>query len=72
MRSARPQASTATENKCKNAAPPQVCNHPYLFNIDAEPDFDGETTGEDIVEASGKMQARAVPFFASPCVQSAA
>ena len=34
----------------------QVCNHPYLFNIDAEPHFDGVTTGEDIVEASGKMQ----------------
>lgn len=34
----------------------QVCNHPYLFNIDAEPDFDGMTTGEDIVESSGKMQ----------------
>lgn len=32
----------------------QVCNHPYLFSFDAEPDFDG-TTGEDIVEASGKM-----------------
>ncbi|KAL6759340.1 P-loop containing nucleoside triphosphate hydrolase protein [Haematococcus lacustris] len=34
----------------------KVCNHPYLFNIDAEPNFDGVTTGEDIVEASGKMQ----------------
>jgi hypothetical protein len=33
----------------------KVCNHPYLFNIDAEPDFDGQTTGEDIVEVSGKM-----------------
>ncbi len=32
----------------------KVCNHPYLFNIDAEPDFDG-STGEDIVESSGKM-----------------
>jgi hypothetical protein len=37
----------------------QVCNHPYLFNIDAEPNFDGVTTGEDIVEASGKMQVGA-------------
>ncbi len=34
----------------------KVCNHPYLFNLDAEPDFDGVTTDEDIVEASGKMQ----------------
>jgi SWI/SNF-related matrix-associated actin-dependent regulator of chromatin subfamily A member 5 len=32
-----------------------VCNHPYLFNIDAEPEFDGVTTGEDIVDVSGKM-----------------
>ncbi|KAK9837753.1 hypothetical protein WJX74_004265 [Apatococcus lobatus] len=32
----------------------KCCNHPYLFK-DAEPDFDGETTGEDVVEASGKM-----------------
>jgi hypothetical protein len=39
---------------------PQVCNHPYLFNIDAEPNFDGVTTGEDIVEASGKMQVHHV------------
>lgn len=35
--------------------PAQVCNHPYQFNIDAEPHFDGVTTGEDIVDSSGKM-----------------
>ncbi|MEW5298327.1 MAG: hypothetical protein WDW36_001466 [Sanguina aurantia] len=33
----------------------KVCNHPFMFP-DAEPDFDGESTNEDIVEASGKMQ----------------
>jgi hypothetical protein len=33
----------------------QVCCHPYLFSVDAEPEFDGASTGEDIVEASGKM-----------------
>ncbi|KAK9840665.1 hypothetical protein WJX81_008358 [Elliptochloris bilobata] len=32
----------------------KCCNHPYLFP-GAEPDFDGHSTGEDIVEASGKM-----------------
>lgn len=30
----------------------KVTDHPWLFD-DAEPDFDGETTTEDIVEASG-------------------
>ena len=34
---------------------PQCCNHPFMFP-DAEPDYDGQTTGEDIVEGSGKMQ----------------
>lgn len=44
--------SRLTQLRCP---PPQVCNHPYMFS-DAEPDFDGESTGEDIVTASGKMQ----------------
>ncbi len=34
----------------------KCCNHPFMFP-DAEPEFDGESTGEDIVEASGKMKA---------------
>ena len=43
----------------------QVCNHPYLFNIDAEPHFDGISTNEDIVEASGKMMVRAASALLS-------
>ncbi len=33
----------------------KVCNHPYMFP-DSEPDFDGSTTGEDIIEGSGKLK----------------
>ena len=33
----------------------KCCNHPYMFP-DAEPGYDGESTGEDIVEAAGKMK----------------
>ncbi|KAK9807695.1 hypothetical protein WJX72_006345 [[Myrmecia] bisecta] len=32
----------------------KCCNHPYLFP-GAEPDFDGVNTGEDLIEAGGKM-----------------
>ncbi|BDA46823.1 probable global transcription activator SNF2L1 [Coccomyxa sp. Obi] len=32
----------------------KCCNHPYLFP-GAEADFDGNQTGEDLVEASGKL-----------------
>ena len=35
----------------------KCCNHPYMFP-DAEPGYDGESTGEDIVEAAGKMKVR--------------
>ncbi|KAK9784646.1 hypothetical protein WJX73_007480 [Symbiochloris irregularis] len=31
----------------------KACQHPYLLD---EPDFDGNTTGEDIVMASGKLE----------------
>ncbi|KAL4421455.1 hypothetical protein ABPG75_010746 [Micractinium tetrahymenae] len=33
----------------------KCCNHPFLFP-GAEPGFDGETTDESIVQASGKME----------------
>ncbi|GAX72787.1 hypothetical protein CEUSTIGMA_g243.t1 [Chlamydomonas eustigma] len=33
----------------------KVCNHPYMFP-EAEPDFDGVTTGEDLLEGSGKLK----------------
>ncbi|GAX78544.1 hypothetical protein CEUSTIGMA_g5984.t1 [Chlamydomonas eustigma] len=33
----------------------KCCNHPFMFP-DSEPDYDGSTTGEEIVEGSGKMK----------------
>ena len=33
----------------------KVCNHPYMFP-EAEPGYDGTSTGEDIVEGSGKLK----------------
>ncbi|KAG1680939.1 hypothetical protein FOA52_009898 [Chlamydomonas sp. UWO 241] len=33
----------------------KCCNHPFMFP-DSEPDYDGHSTGEEIVEGSGKMQ----------------
>ena len=35
---------------------PQVCNHPYMFQ-DAEPDFDGVSTNEEIVNGSGVVES---------------
>ena len=40
----------------------KVCNHPYMFP-DAEPDYDGTSTGEDIVEGSGKLKVSARAYF---------
>ena len=33
----------------------KCCNHPFMFP-DAEPDYDGTSTGEEVVEGSGKMK----------------
>ena len=33
----------------------KCCNHPFMFP-DSEPDYDGQSTGEEVVEGSGKMK----------------